>query len=180
MPYTDAYRSRKFTSGTRVLLLKGRHKDGNHDQRQITRVTHDEEQWHRHFDELVDMSVSGERIYGTASERCIKKAARLFQERQLAASYDDDPMLFYRHLHARWASCLMKPTSQKDKVWMFDCDDAYELKAVRKDIKRLGLEAFEYGSKSGIHIVVKPFNRTLLLDQSRKVLQENPLLLLAY
>lgn len=39
---------------------------------------------------------------------------------------------------------------------------------------------YKYPTKSGTHILVKPFNKSLLSDSQRARLQENPLMLWGY
>jgi len=112
-----------FKSGTRVLMLKGRHKDGLTNERTILRVAHSEDQFDRILEELSSLSMDGERIYAPAGSRSVSKAIREFKRRQLDNDYAENPEAFYRDITSRWTSCLMAPSSQREKFWIFDCDD---------------------------------------------------------
>jgi hypothetical protein len=172
-----------FRTGTRVLMLKGRHKDGISDERAIVRVTHSLEHFGKVLDELCGMARNGERVYGSAGERCMDKAIREFKRRQLDADYDDDPQRFYRGINERWVAALMAPTSQADKLWLFDCDSHAEAQETAAELDQhydRPLEPYRYPSKSGEHIVVAPFDRSRLSDAARARIHDNPILLWAY
>lgn len=151
-----------FTDGTRVLLLKARHKDGTiGKERAIQRVTHSSDDFRGKLTELYEMMRPGERIYATATPRCLKKAARLFGERMNTALHDPEPvrMHFYAELPNRWYSCLMKPESGlsgEHRRWMWDCDDADTYKRVRAFAQSMD-GFYEYQTKNGHHILVKPY-----------------------
>ena len=172
--------SHDFKSGTRVMLLRGRNKDGADNKRVITKVTHSESQWDRVFAQLLEEQVEGERIYCTAGARNIEKAARRFREIQLASEYDPDPMKFYRSIESRWASCLMQPTSQLEKFWLFDVDSDEEEEIARAAISAAGAEPYTYTTKNGWHHIVRPFNRQLISDEANRLLNDNALGLMAY
>ena len=170
-----------FKSGTRVLSLVGRLKDGVSNQRGINRVTHTVEKWDAAFAEFLSQMQDGQRIYCTAGSRDIEKAARQFKQRQLESEYDEDPMAFYRNMQSRWASCLCSPQSQEQKIWMFDCDSDAEYDAVTAEVSRLGLSVNWYKTKNGQHGLVAPFNKMLLAtDELRNLIHTNALGLLAY
>ncbi len=177
-----------FKTGTRVLLLKGRYKDGIVNERTISLVTSDIGHFNRTLRHLQEAAEPGERIYGTAGERDVPRAIRLFKERQLDANYDDDPTRFYERLNDRWVSCLMNPASQKKKLWLFDCDDEEQEIVVRGEISQFYIAgAFGkkmvphiYSSKNGTHIVVSPFDRSNLSTVALKALHDNAIMLWAY
>ena len=173
----------RFKTGTRVLLLKGRHKDGIEKERAIVRVTHSVEHFNKSLFEMIQMVAVGERIYSSAGERSMPKAIREFKHRQLDADYDDDPEMFYRAINERWVASLMQVTSQADKLWLFDCDtESDEQDAMRELLQHYDRpEApYRYRTKSGMHIVVQPFDRTKLSESVRKLIQDNALLLWWY
>lgn len=173
----------QYRDGTRVLMLKSRHKDGHDKERQIMRVTHSADHFNRTLDELLAMAQEGERIYGAAGARDVAKAVRLFKHRQLDADYDDDPLRFYRGLNERWISALMAPTSQATKLWLFDCDTAEDGDRVLSELSEYydrQIEPYRYASKSGLHIVVLPFDRSSLSDVVRALIHENPIILWGY
>lgn len=169
-----------FKSGTRVLSLVGRLKDGVSNQRGVNRVTHNESQWETAFSAFLANMQEGQRIYCTAGSRDVAKASRLFKERQLAAEYDEDPLNFYRALEARWASALTSPSSQLQKVWMFDCDTDAEIKVVEVEAAARGIPVTWYKTKNGRHGLVAPFNKMLVSEQVRSLIHMNALGLLAY
>lgn len=173
-----------FKTGTRVLFLKGRYKDGIEKQRMIGRVTHSVEHFNQDLAELAAMAEPGERIYGSAGERDMPKAIREFKRRQLDADYDGDPELFYRAINARWIAALMAPTSQMGKLWLFDCDTVEEsTNAMIEIVELVGAQTqfpYVYNSKSGQHIIARPFDRSKLSDGVRRLIHENPIMLWGY
>jgi hypothetical protein len=60
-------------------------------------------------------------------------------------------------------------------AWLFDCDDAETLTAVRSTLMYKVTEVYEYKTKNGSHILVPPFNRDCL-----GTFNENGLMLWAY
>lgn len=173
----------QYRDGTRVLMLKSRHKDGHDKERQIMRVTHSRDHFNCTLDELLAEARDGERIYGAAGVRDMAKAVRLFKQRQLDADYDDDPLRFYRSVNERWISALMAPTSQATKLWLFDCDTAEDGARVLSELAEhydREMEPYQYASKSGLHVVVQPFDRSRLSDGVRSLIHENPSILWGY
>jgi hypothetical protein len=172
-----------YTTGTRVLMLKSRHKDGVVKERAITRITHSELHFLAALTELLKEAQPNERIYGSIGERSMEASIREFKRRQLDADYDDDPERFYRAIHDRWVSCLMAPISQQTKFWLFDCDseqDAVDAKGQLGLYYDRDFPIYEYRSKSGYHIVTAPFNRKMLSEKVKKLIHTNPLMLWAY
>lgn len=179
-----------FTSGVRLMLLRGRNKDKVSNPRVITRITHHPAQWHDTFREMQAIARPGERIYATAAPRNVKKAMRLFKEAQVAAEFDDDPTRFYHKLESRWASALMKPQSQQFKVWLVDLDNEAEraifdsamadwyLLPENRDKPTLCMH--EYKTKNGWHYLMHPFNKSQLPDDARALIVDNALALMAF
>jgi hypothetical protein len=172
--------------GTRVLFLKGRHKDGIEKQRTIIRISHETAEFGRQLDELVAMAKPKERIYASAEPRCIDKSVRVFKHRMLDNDYQADPQEFYRKIEARWASCLMQPNHQHEKMkrWLFDIDTKKvpgKLVRVMEDLfPNIWSDHYMYETKSGIHILVRPFNKSQLDEESRGLIKDNPLMLWGY
>jgi hypothetical protein len=171
-----------FTDGTRVLMLKSRHKDGIAEERAILRVSHGVDRFRRQMNYLLEIMRPSERIYASAGQRDLKKAIRLFKERQLEADYAGEPEEFYRHIDARWASCLMAPAAQLEKFWVFDCDTPEDSMSVRNEYFADGakVEPYCYRSKNGEHIVVAPFNRSRLSGPVNALLHDNAIILWAH
>ncbi|MBX9924838.1 MAG: hypothetical protein K2Y05_00635 [Hyphomicrobiaceae bacterium] len=172
----------RFKLGTRVLLLRGRPKDGLPHNRAKPVFTPDPENFDAAIDALAKLALPGERIYATAGARDLDKAIRLFKERQLAADYDADPHDFYRHLDRRWETALMASTSQAEKLWLFDCDTPDDTAVVTDELARANLREppYRYATKSGTHIIVQPFERSQLSDRAIGLLHTNPLMLWGY
>jgi hypothetical protein len=171
----------RFTTGTRVLMLKGRHKDGITEERTILRVSNSTEEFNRIIEFFCKIANPAERIYASAGSRNVKKAARLFKERQLAASYDQDEDDFYHHLEARWCSCLMAPTSQEEKFWLFDCDAPEDNASCFQEYNTISAgNAYTYNSKSGTHTIVKPFDKSKCSDRVRALIHDNAIMLWGY
>ncbi|MDE3023036.1 MAG: hypothetical protein KGI54_14505, partial [Pseudomonadota bacterium] len=150
----------KFKTGTRVLHLRGRHKDGVEMQRSVTRASHSVEEFDEYFTELLCLRQENERIYASASARDVKKAIRDFKERQLENDYDLDPAHFYQNLNTRWVSALMQPTCQSEKFWLFDCDTQEDKQIVEDvfDCFYHGEDPYWYITKNGWHALARPFD----------------------
>ena len=133
----------------------------------------------RNIERLTKLAQEGERIYASANEADLKKAVRLFKERQLANDYDASPYSFYRKLDNRWFSCVGKSPQKEGKVWMLDVDDHEEEAEVKAWCKR-NIHEYSYGTKNGMHVFIKPTNKEKLSELLLKCLNENPLMLVAY
>ena len=173
----------EFRSGTRVLLLVSRRKDGAAATQRITRVSHDPEQFGRRHAELATMAAPGDRIYASASARNLKRASRLFRQRQLDADYDAEPMGFYRGLEGRWHSCLMSKEAQIDNLYLFDCDEPGDLDNVREQLHlhySRDMEPYEYATKNGYHVVTQAFNFGEMKEQVQRLICRNAMMLWSY
>jgi hypothetical protein len=171
-----------FMEGSRILMLKSRHKDGVEKQRTIIKHTRARDDFIWELEIMASEMLPNERIYASAGPRDTARAIRLFKERQLDADYSADPMEFYGNLSARWTSCLMDPKAQAGKLWMFDCDSADDLAETTCALDQHYNRALrhQYATKSGYHIIVEPFDRTKLPDRVRRLIHENPLMLWAW
>lgn len=174
----------EFMDGTRLLLLKSRHKDGwVGKERAITRASHFPEEFLNKLDELRTMIQPGERIYASASPRNIVAAARKFNE-QLVASLLDPPAVrdhFYKTLPHRWYSALMQRecSIRDNKWWMWDCDDDRTLGMALSFVAVNNLPHRTYATKSGNHVLVRPFDVTLV-PKALMVPDQNPLILWSF
>ena len=183
MAIVELYHPATFMQGTRVLHLRGRHKDGLQEQRSILKISYDESGFKKAYGELISLLQPGERIYAAAGARDMKKATRLFRERQLASEFEGNPFAFYRQLESQWASALMAPTSQHEKLWLFDCDSSEERQWVEIELGQAydrPKDPYWYETKSGAHAIVQPFDRSRLGPTVRSLIHENPYLLWAY
>lgn len=179
----------EFTDGTRVLLLKARHKDGTvGKERAIQRATHSTAEFQAKLTELREMLRPGERIYSTVNPRCLKKAARMFGERMNDALHDPEPVKenFFQNLPNRWYSCLMKPETalSGSRLWMWDCDTPEHHMLVRSFVLRSITDGkidkfYEYPTKSGYHVIVTPYDRSITPKEIGYP-EMNPLMLWSY
>ena len=170
----------EFKSGTRVLLLRGRPKDGLPTNRSIAKIVHGQEQFDKRLAELIGISQPGERIYGSAGARDVRKASRLFRERQLASEYTSQSLDFYMKLEARWASCVQAVEAQAEKIWLFDCDSAEDKDLVKSEINEhydRPIPPYWYPTKSGFHCVVQPFDKSKIGDHARSLIHDNAIIL---
>lgn len=171
----------EYTTGCRVLFLKGRHKDGIEDERLAVEITHDSDHFKKMKADLVSRARPSERLYVSAAPRSLEKAVRQFKQWQLDNDYAAKPLEFYQRLERRWISSLMAQTSveRELKLWMFDCDTPQEYLTVREMLQSIEVQPYVYNSKSGQHVVVRPFNQ-LLAGSLRTKIDTNPLMLWGY
>ena len=177
-----------FRDGMRVLQLVARNKDGAEGKRTIHRVSRDGEHFAKLYAELRQILRPGERIYVTAAPRDVRRAAMGFAGLQAKAQFEwEDPMRFYTHMGRYWVSCLMK--SPSTKVWMMDIDTDEDRKEIEAFLYRSsrqhrdwwnGLKIAEIPSKSGSHLLMRPFNRNLVSRYIRGLIHQDPLVLLCH
>lgn len=173
----------EYTEGVRLILLASRPKDGAEKARRINRVSNNSRQFISIVNDMKKTKAENDRIYVSLSQRDVLKAARAFKHKLIEADYDQNPEDFYKNLNNNWVSSLMISTStlKTDKLWMFDCDSQDEYQAVWFELFDLGIPIhYQYATKNGVHIIVKPFNRKLLSENSSKILSDNPLMLWSY
>lgn len=169
----------KYTEGVRILLLASRTKDGAQKTRRITRISNNSIQFVHVLEDLLKIKDTSDRIYVSLSQRDVTKAARLFKHRIIEAEYDSDTESFYKDIHNQWVSCLMIKTStlKKDTLWMFDCDTEQDYEIVTfLESNNIPIE-YQYPTRNGKHVIVKPFNRKILEKRFLDILHDNPLML---
>lgn len=170
--------SSSFQTGSRVLFLKGRYKDGIVKQRTVTRITHDIGAHDLALRELSAMAAPNERIYGSAEERDLRAAARHFKMQMVEAEFGGDP-LFWEKLERRWESALMQPTSRIGaKLWLFDCDNGEAPEIMR--LLPEGTASYHYATKNGEHLITHGFDKRVLPPHLEKIRSDNPLMLWGY
>lgn len=171
----------EFKLGVRVIKRAWRNKDcteGRRRDRMI--IANGIEQWDEATAELLAECIPGERVYASSDRRNVDKAIRLFKERQLAADYQPthDRYSFYHNCEWRWLSCLSAPQAAATMHFLFDCDDADDL-AELVDIPAEH-EVHRYATKSGTHVLTRPFNPNVLSPHGRALLHKDALLLVGY
>lgn len=166
--------------GVRVLQLTGRNKDGAK-KRVISRVSRNAEKFDEIFDELLLIMKPEERIYASASARDVKKASVLLKHRMVDNDLHQNPTEFYENLNSRWISCLMDPTCQSPRKWMFDCDTIEDYRTVLKYLESIGKSVeYQYKTKNGYHILMTPFHMKDATPELTYCRHDNPLMLWAY
>ena len=168
------------TSGCRVLLLKGRNKDGVAEQRQVHKVSYSPKEFQHQLHFLIGLMHPNERIYASVAERDLKKGIREFERRQHLAAYDQRPEDFYMNLESRWLSCLMAPTSVTHKRWLFDADTPQEATSVLNALAVAKVPSYNYPTKNGRHIITSPFNRQLVSAEVLTKMDTNAFMLWVY
>lgn len=175
-----------FKEGVRILIRMTRNKDGavgNVDRHAKKIITRSPEEFDAAIEELVSTSQEGERVYSTVEARDVKKAIRLFKNRQLDADYDGHIEDFYLDIKNRWVSCLQNPRASSGTLFLFDCDDAETHLSVVNTLKERGHGEkilHDYPTKNGAHVITKPFDYTKLPPELHKVIHKNALILWAY
>lgn len=162
-----------FSEGARCLWLQARHKDGFEQQRRVVRISRDHEQFMRKLDELHQMAVPGERIYGCVDARNLQAAAKRFQHCMI-----DEGETFWPNLMRRWESALMHPTSRAGKLWLWDCDEPGDVEEVRACLPPEILPlVYEYPTRSGAHIITPTFDRRRASVRAFKCWNDNAMML---
>jgi len=167
-----------FKEGTRVIMRTLRGKEGGSnkpDRKSKKYVTRSVDEFNETHTKLLAERQENERIYSTINPRNIEKAIRIFKERMLDSDYyaDEDRHWFYIDMYNRWISSLMAPTAKMDTQFLVDIDydegDNVNYEGViREEIKKFELTIIhEYETKNGRHIILKPFNRTLVSFETR-------------
>ena len=171
-----------YTYGTRVLMLCSRNKDSvTTKKRSIFRVSHNSDEFDDALAELCALKAPRERVYASLNASCLRKATRLFKQRQLDADYDKFPLDFYHRLQDKWVSCLRAPTSQETHLWMFDCDSLEDHRELAEELKVIGVRIVHmYPTKTGVHLITNSFNKSLLSNKSAAMLHVNGMMLWNY
>lgn len=180
---TNILHPESYTEGVRLLLLASRIKDGAQSSKRVTRISHNPKQFHSILSDYNKLKKDNDRIYVSLSKRDIFKAIRVFKHRQIDAEYDRFPDQFYSNLTGQWVSCLMDKIStlKEDKLWMFDCDSQADYQDLWVELFDLQVPVhYQYATKNGVHVVVKPFNRSLISKRFSDMLSYNPLMLWSY
>lgn len=180
---TDIKHPLEYTNGVRTILLASRLKDGADKIIRITSVSSSSNQFVSILNDMRKNKRESDRIYASLSQRDILKAARSFKHKLIEADYDQNPEDFYKNINNHWVSSLMINTStlKSDKLWMFDCDSQEEYMTICQELLTLSVPIhYQYSTKNGVHVIVKPFNRQLLSENSLKSLSDNSLMLWSY
>jgi len=179
---------RRFSSGIRVVLLidRSKNKDREKKDRFLRKiVTKNSEEFFDAIEMLLKerFVFGGEdlRIYSSLNERDINKAIRLFKFEMLENDYQNEKewVKFYFDIKNRFISCLMRPGSAKESLFLVDVDDNKKFEEAHKKLQELTEVIMVYKTKKGKHIVVKPFNPALFEVEGCEI-KKDALLLLNY
>lgn len=173
----------EYTEGTRVILLASRNKDGAEKVRRVTRISHSSTQFSSIISEFKKIKKEHDRIYASLVPRNVLKAARDFKHKLIDADYHGDPETFYKSINNHWVSSLMidSSISKEDKLWMFDCDSETDYLETKAQLEQYNTPIhYEYQTKNGFHIIVKPFDRSKLTFSIKELLHDNALILWSY
>ena len=179
------------SDGVRVIMLIHRSKEGglnNKFKRHLKKIiTTNSDEFFETIKELKELKDKDERtlrIYASCNNRSMKKAIRLFKEKQLNSDYDENEKIdnFYLDIKNRFISSLMNKSCRNEKNFLFDLDDIDDrsLKTIYKMIdKRTEILNF-YNTKNGYHIITKPFNYKDLDEEVIKSINTDGLMLIDY
>ena len=174
----------EYKTGYRVLMRTLRSKDGGKinkpDRVAETVVAYGVDEYYEAFEKLLSKRTGQERIYSSVDERDIRKAIRIFKERQLEADYynEEDKNSFYVDIRNRWISSLSNPKSAKTTLFLVDIDDDKDdALDIHNQIEKCNIEILhEYKTKNGSHLILKPFDPNIVTFP----IQKNGMMLLAY
>ena len=160
----------EYKQGIRILMLTLRSKDGGKVTKpdRIARklISRNEEEFDKHLNSLIKIAKENERIYVTLDARDMNKAIRKFKEDQLQADYYDidSRNSFYVDIYNRWISALQSPSSRVGTLFMVDVDyDKDDITKIKEEIKKNNLVVvYDYKTKNGEHIILEPFNPSLV------------------
>lgn len=175
----------EFKSGVRIVMRMLRNKDGglakpDHSAKKF--ITDGVYEWNNAVAELVRNAQPNERIYASLERRDMVKAIHEFKRRQLDADlYDNEAKLsFYRDIKNRFISCLASPPCRAERLFLIDCDSGDEFRIAKAHDIITENFIYEYPTKNGFHIIVKPFNPKLLTPPLDTKVQKNALILVGW
>jgi len=182
-----------YMNGIRVILLIKRKKDGgeradNDFYKKF--ITTNKEEFLKSVKYLLDykqwLGDETLRIYSCLNKRNINKAIREYKHQQLDADYYDEQSKidFYLRTKDRFISCLMKPSCAGESLFLFDCDTLTNktIGVAIDEMEDLNIEILHhYRTKSGFHIISKPFNPVIVQKLSfAHEIKKDSLILLSY
>lgn len=178
----------QFTSGTRVLLLLLRHKEGGHNKeskrRRAREVVHSLEQMKKALVKLLILkATSGDgdyRIYMSSAPRDLRKAEMQFKNDMLQVDFaeGENKRYFWENLEEKWISALMGSNPMRGEGRFVVDIDAPINDAALKWLEENKVRIYKsYQTKNGWHIVVEPFNQTLFPKEIGEVKKDGLLLL---
>jgi hypothetical protein len=180
----------EYTTGTRVLLLIKRGKDGGHQNsefyrralRLISNSTHEYEKCLRIMLMLQFTTHSDHRVYATVNPQSLKNGEKALKIKMLEMDFgaEEQKTNFYERLEDRWVSSLIGSKAPKgEQKFIIDVDTKDDSLALNFCYEN-NIHIFrKYSTKNGWHIITEPFNSALLKPEVAD-LQKEGLLLIAY
>jgi len=180
----------EYTTGTRVLILVKRSKDGGHQnseykRRALRQVTNDTEDFAKALEIMLMLQATTHneyRVYSTVNPQSLLNGERLLKEKMLNTDYSDtgQKVNFYQRLEDRWVGCLVaSKTPSGEKKFIIDVDKFDDSDALNFCTENNIHIYRKYQTKNGWHLIVEPFN-SALLSKDIADLQKEGLILIAY
>jgi hypothetical protein len=164
----------KFSDGIRLILISNR--NGNYH----FFVSRHKQEFEQYVKEEYKKLPVGFRIYSSINKRNLEKAIRKFKEQQLKADYIPQMKnAFYTRIERYFISALADSSSRDEKKYLIDIDDISISNEIQNLIYKNNIKPiYEYNTITGKHIIVEPFNVTLIPSSDKvQVLKDGMLLL---
>lgn len=168
----DEYDKKWYMKGYRILMLIHRQKDGgenNGDHKSIRRISTGSEDYNRCFDELHEILISSPlpyRIYSSVNARNFEKACRNFRMKQidLENHSEKEQLKFYLGADKVFKSCMAQPACKETNNFLvdLDIDSRFTLNEVIDYLATHTKVLDVRQTKSGHHLITKPFNPSLV------------------
>lgn len=161
-----------YTDGLRLMMLTHRNKEGGKSNRPDRfarkRVSTTKEEFAENLSELLELKSLADvpmRIYSSVNPRSIEKGIRELKRRMLEADYYDVKSKhgFYLDIKNQWFSALAKPAAKAGSLFVVDIDSQEEYVSFQEDVSKLDLSIVSrFTTKNGWHVIMEPFNPSLL------------------
>ena len=180
----------EYTTGTRVLLLILRSKDGGHQNSEYQRralrlISNSTEEFKKCLQIMLMLQAtthSKHRVYSTANPQSLKNGEKLLKTKMLEMDFgtNDQREMFYERLEDRWVGSLVGSKAPKGtQKFIIDVDKSDDAEALHF-CNENNIHIFrKYKTKNGWHLITEPFNSSLLKPEIAD-LQKEGLLLIAW
>jgi hypothetical protein len=156
----------EFTTGVRVLILIDRsiNNTNKSSARWINKlISTNTQSFYKNLERLKAQMQNANnpslRLYGCVNARDLTKAINLFQHRQLDIATEEEKFNFYVNIKDKFVSCLMKPESREEKLFLVDIDIPNEEGLTLIElIRSLTPIKHYYRTPKGWHVICSPFN----------------------
>ena len=180
----------EYTTGTRVLLLIHRSKDGGHQnseyhRRALRLISNTSDEFRRCLQIMITLqktSHTTHRVYSTVNPQSLKNGERALKVKMLEMDFgaEEQRERFYERLEDRWVSSLVGSKAPKGtQKFIVDVDQFDDSEAL-SFLAENNIHIYrKYQTKNGWHILTEPFNSALLKPEIAD-LQKEGLMLIAY